>query len=337
MNFSVTIQPTGQVMQVNEGETLLDAALRQSIGLPYGCRSGLCGSCLCSLESGQVDYPDGPSETLRDKPTNALLSCQAVPRSDLLIQVPELLQAQDFEVKTLPCKVHSLERIAHDVVRLQLKLPEGDRLQFQAGQYLNVILADGRKRAFSLANAPHDDAFIELHVRHVEGGQFTDYVFAQMQPKALLRIEAPLGGFTLRESSERPMIFVAGGTGFAPIKGIIEHIIHIGDPRPLQLYWGAHAERDLYLRPLAEQWQQEHSQMRFIPVLSEPDPDWAGRSGWVHQAVLADNPDLSGFDVYMAGPPPMIQAAKQGFEAAGLDLARLYSDSFEYGAAADKT
>ncbi len=336
MSFSVKIEPSGHSMVVEENETLLEAALRQNIGLPYGCRSGLCGSCLCSLESGQVDYPDGPSELLEDEDANALLTCQAIPKSDLVINAPELQQMEEIAVKTLPCKVHSLERIAHDVVRLQLKLPEDQRLQFRAGQYINVILSDGRKRAFSIANAPHDDTFIELHVRHVDGGQFTDFVFSEMQPKAILRIEAPLGSFTLRDQSPRSMIFVAGGTGFAPIKGIIEHALYIGDKRPLTFYWGVRAQRDLYMAQLAEDWQQQHEQIRFVPVLSEPDAGWSGRTGWVHDAVLQDHPDMSDFDVYMAGPPPMIHAAKDGFEDAGLDLARLYSDSFEYGAAADK-
>jgi CDP-4-dehydro-6-deoxyglucose reductase len=217
-----------------------------------------------------------------------------------------------------------------------LKVPDEQRVQFMAGQYLNVILSDGRKRAFSIANAPHDDAFIELHVRHIDGGEFTDFVFSEMQEKSILRIEVPLGCFTLREESDRPMIFVAGGTGFAPVKGIIEHALHIGDQRPIKLYWGVRAERDLYLNGLALKWQQEHEQIAYIPVLSEPDDDWSGRSGWVHDAVLQDNPEMSGFDVYMAGPPPMINAAKDGFAAAGLDLAHLYSDAFEYGAASDK-
>ncbi|MBF0256984.1 MAG: CDP-6-deoxy-delta-3,4-glucoseen reductase [Gammaproteobacteria bacterium] len=337
MSFTVTIEPSGHRMTVEDNETLLEAALRQNIGLPYGCRSGLCGSCMCHLESGQIHYPEGPSEILEGEDPSSILSCQALAQSDLVIRADELEWAQDIEVRILPCKVHSLERIAHDVVRLQLKLPEGQRLQFQAGQYLDVILSDGRKRAFSIANAPHDDEYIELHVRHVDGGQFTDFVFSEMQPKAILRIEAPLGRFTLRDQSDRPMIFVAGGTGFAPIKGIIEHALHVGDSRPLQFYWGVRAQRDLYMAELAQSWQEKHSHIRFIPVLSEPDADWSGRTGWVHEAVQADNPDLSGFDVYMAGPPPMINAAKAGFEAAGLDLARLYSDSFEYGAAADKT
>jgi CDP-4-dehydro-6-deoxyglucose reductase len=336
MSFSVKITPSGHQMTAEDYETLLEAALRQDIGLPYGCRSGLCGSCLCHIESGEVAYPDGRSEFLDDQEANACLACQAVPRSDLVINAPEVEGLQDIEVRILPCKVDRLERMTHDVVRLQLKLPDNQRLQFMAGQYLDVILSDGRKRAFSIANAPHDDAFIELHIRHISGGEFTDFVFSQMQEKSILRIEAPLGSFILREDSERPMIFIAGGTGFAPVKGIIEHALHIGDRRPVQCYWGVRSRRDLYMSDLTDNWQQQYPHITFIPVLSEPDQDWQGRSGWVHEAVLQDNPDMSAFDVYMAGPPPMITAAKDRFAVAGLDLRRLFSDSFEYGAASDK-
>jgi CDP-4-dehydro-6-deoxyglucose reductase len=228
--------------------------------------------------------------------------------------------------------VDAKEQLAHDVIRLHLKLPEGQRLQFLAGQYLDFILRDGRKRAFSIANAPHDDTFIELHVRHVEGGEFTDHVFSAMKDKEILRIQAPLGRFTLREESQRPLIFVAGGTGFAPIKGMIEHAFHTGIHRSMHLYWGVRSKRDLYLPDLPVQWERTHSNFRFIPVLSEPDADWAGRTGFVHQTVAADHPDMSGFDVYMAGPPVMVQAGRRAFEDAGLTLEHMFSDAFEYAA-----
>ena len=232
----------------------------------------------------------------------------------------------------MPCKVEERRQLSHDVIRLKLILPEGQRLQFLAGQYLDFILKDGRKRAFSIANAPHDDAFIELHIRHIEGGEFTDHVFSDMAKSEVLRIQAPLGRFTLREESQRPMIFVAGGTGFAPIKGMIEHAFHAGIRRPMHLYWGVRSRRDLYLPDLPAQWDRDYSEFHFVPVLSEPDADWAGRTGFVHQAVVRDHPDMSSFDAYLAGPPVMVQAGRRAFEDAGLSLEHMFSDAFEYAA-----
>jgi CDP-4-dehydro-6-deoxyglucose reductase len=211
-----------------------------------------------------------------------------------------------------------------------LKLPDNQRLQFMAGQYLNFILSDGRERAFSIANAPHDDKLIELHIRHIDGGEFTDYVFGKLKDKAILRIRGPLGTFFLREDSDRPLIFVAGGTGFAPIKGQIEHAIHIGDKRPMQLYWGVRSERDLYQGAMVKQWADEYKNISFIPVLSEPDEAWNGRTGFVHEAVIEDNPDMSPYDVYMAGPPVMVNAGKDVFIQAGLSTDHMFSDSFDF-------
>jgi CDP-4-dehydro-6-deoxyglucose reductase len=317
---------------VADGETVLAAALRQHVGLPYGCRNGQCGSCAAKLLAGGVAYPEGEPPALQDQPADTCLTCKAVPTSDLRLQVREAQTAAQIEPRLLPVRVHKIEHLAHDVIRLYLKLPENQRLQFLAGQYLDFLLADGKRRAFSIANAPHDDQFIELHIRHVDGGKFTDWVFSQMQEKAILRINAPLGSFTLDEDSQRPMLFVGGGTGLAPLKGQIEHAFYEGVSRPMQLYWGVRSRRDLYLPDLPRQWEAEHANFRFAPVLSEPDPDWDGRRGWVHEAVLADHPDLSGFDVYMAGPPPMIIAARDAFRAAGLADEHMFSDSFEYAA-----
>ena len=213
-----------------------------------------------------------------------------------------------------------------------MKLPENERLQFLAGQYLNFILADGSKRAFSIANAPHDDTFIELHIRHIAGGAFTDSLFSGMEEKTILRIEAPLGSYFLREESNKPIILMGGGTGFAPIKGIIEHAFKIAIDRPMHLYWGVRTRKDLYLPELPEAWAATHNNFRYTPVLSDPDREWQGITGWVHEAVLADYPDLSDYEIYMSGPPPMIKAGKQAFLAHGLPAEALYSDSFEFGA-----
>ncbi len=330
MTFKVAVNDGEQTIEVDAGETILDAALRQDVGLPYGCRNGACGSCISTLVAGEVSYPSGKTSALEKAADNACLTCQAVPQSHVSLQVKVLETAKEIEIKTLPCRVARHQQLAHDVMALWLKLPDNQRLQFMAGQYLNFLLSDGRERAFSIANAPHDDEFIELHIRHVEGGEFTDYVFDRMKDKAILRIRGPLGSFVLREDSNRPMIFVAGGTGFAPIKGQIEHALHIGDTRPMQIYWGVRSERDLYMGDLVQEWADQNEQISFIPVLSEPGENWQGRTGFVHQAVVSDNPDMSGFDVYMAGPPVMIDAGRDAFIEAGLSMDYMFSDSFDY-------
>jgi CDP-4-dehydro-6-deoxyglucose reductase len=328
--FTVHAEPSGHQFDVAPDETVLAAALRQGVGLPYGCRNGQCGSCNATLLAGTVDYPDGRPPALEGALADACTCCKAVPRSDLRLRVREVQHLADIKVRMMPCRVQRIEPLAPEVARLWLKLPEGDRLQFLAGQYLEFVLPDGRARAFSIANPPHDDALLELHVRHVPGGGFTGFVFAQLKEKAILRIRAPLGSFVLREDSARPIIFVAGGTGFAPIKAMIEHARHAGLGRPMRLYWGARSRRDLYLPGLPLAWEAGESGFRYVPVLSEPDADWAGRTGLVHAAVVADHPSLAEFDVYVAGPPPMIDAAREAFGQAALPADRFYSDAFEY-------
>ncbi len=336
MSFKVQVQPSGHEFSVEPEESLLEAAVRQGINLPYGCRNGFCGDCRSALLEGEVRYPDEIPEAIQGQTDEACLTCQARALSDLVIGVHEIEQAQDLRPRILPSKIDRIERLNEDVIRLYLKLPDGERLQFLAGQYLNFILPDGSKRAFSIANAPHDDELIELHIRHVAGGTFTDMLFAGMQEKTILRIEAPLGSYFLREESERPIILMGGGTGFAPIKGIIEHAFKIGIKRPMHLYWGVRSKADLYLPDLPLTWTEEHENFRYTPVLSDPDADWQGETGWVHEQVVADYPDLSPYEVYMSGPPPMIEAGKQAFLAHGLLGEDLYSDSFEYGAAATR-
>jgi len=332
MSFNVRTEPGGHAFEVETGENLLAAALHQGVGLPYGCRNGKCGSCSAKLLQGEVNYPGAMPEALLGQPAGTCLTCQAVAKSDLVLGVAEVETVAEVEIRTLPCRVVGKEQLNHDVVRLYLKLPDNQRLQFFAGQYLDFILRDGRKRAFSIANAPHDDALIELHVRHVPGGEFTDFVFDSMKEKTILRIQAPLGTFILREESDRPIILMGGGTGFAPIKGMIEHAFHVGIDRPMHLYWGARSKRDIYLPDLPGEWMREHPNLTYSPVLSEPDADWEGRTGFVHEAVVADHPDMSGFDVYMSGPPVMVEAGREAFEARGLTMDHMFSDAFEYAA-----
>jgi len=339
MAYRVTIQSSGHSFTVDEAESVLDAALRQGVILPYGCRNGACGSCMGTLAAGTVEYPRGtpPALGARDAAEHKALFCQARPGSDLRIIVREVDAARDIEVKTLPCRVQKLEHLAHDVIRIYLKLPATERMQFLAGQYIDVLIRDHEPRAFSIANAPHDDEFIELHIRYVEGGLFTDQVFHSMKEKAMWRIRGPLGTFFLREDSQHPSILIGGGTGFAPIKGILEHAFEIGIDKPLHLFWGVRARRDLYLDVLPQQWLKEHPNFRYTPVLSEPqDSDhWEGATGFVTDVAIAQYPDLSGHDVYMSGPPVMVQTGHDLFMLHGLDESRFFSDAFEYAAVAE--
>lgn len=333
MGHRVTLYPAGRGFEARADERLLEAALRQAVALPYGCRSGGCGVCRARVLAGEVTYPEGPPLGLTDAERAAgyALLCLAHAASDLVLEAHELAGVAELVVKTLPARVARMAKLSPDVMGLWLKLPAVERLQFLAGQYLDILLPDGRRRSFSIANAPHEDALIELHVRHVPGGSFTTRVFEEIHEKSLLRIQGPLGTFFLREDSPRPAILIGGGTGFAPLKSMLSHAFHLGITRPLRLYWGARTARDLYLRDVPERWARERPNFTFVPVLSEPEADWRGRHGFVHRAVLEDHPDLSGFDVYMAGPPAMIEAARYDFAQAGLPSEQLFYDAFEYG------
>jgi len=334
MAHRVRIRSSGHEFLVEPGESILDAAVRQGHPLPYGCRNGTCASCLGKVISGEVFYPDGPPPALSDEADAAgqAILCQAQIDEDCEIEIDEVEEARDVVVRTLPVRVARIEALAHDVTLLQLRLPAAERLQFLAGQYIDLLLRDGRRRSFSLANAPHDDEFLELHVRRIPGGRFSDELLGTLREKSLLRFEGPLGSFFLREASDRPAILVAGGTGFAPMQSIIEHAIARGLDRPLHLFWGVRARRDLYRAERAEAWAREHAQIRFTPVLSEPAPgdDWSGETGFVHDAVVAAYPDLSAHQVYMSGPPVMIDAGRTAFRAAGLPAGELFFDSFDY-------
>jgi CDP-4-dehydro-6-deoxyglucose reductase len=324
---SVTIQPSGHQFQVEEGEAVLAAALRQGFILPYGCKNGACGSCKGRILAGTVDYGVYQKKALTDeeKAQGKALFCQARPLSDLLIEARTIGAAKDIPVKTLPCRVQTMRRVTDDVMLLGLKLPANERLQFLAGQYLEFLLKDGTRRSFSMGNAPHDDALLELHVRHVPGGQFTDHVFGKMKERDILRFEGPQGTFFLREDSDKPIVFVASGTGFAPIKAIIEHALHKGVARPMTLYWGGRRPKDLYMNALAESWAAQ-GKLKYVPVISDalPEDHWTGRTGFVHRAVMQDFADLSGYQVYACGVPVMVDAARRDFTT----LCRLPEDEF---------
>ncbi len=336
MSYKVTIEPSGHTLDVAEGESVLEAALRQGVILPYSCRGGNCGACGGDVISGSVHYPQGRPGGLSEQAEaeGKALLCQAQPRGDLTVKVRELTGSKEIPPRKVPCRVARIEELAHDVRRIYLQTAANQRLQFLAGQYVDILLKDGRRRGFSLANAPHDDELLELHIRRVAGGEFTNFVFEGLKEKALLRLEGPLGQFYLREDSARPILLMAGGTGFAPVKGIIEHAFHIGVQRPIHLFWGVRARRDLYLDRLALAWTRQHANFQYTPVLSEPLPEdrWEGASGLVHEALLQQYPQLRMFDVYVGGPPAMVTAAKTQFMAHGLDPEHFYADAFEFAA-----
>lgn len=334
MSFQVTILPSGHHFCAAPDETLLQSALDAGIVLPYGCRDGACGSCKGKVVSGEIDYGRYSASALNDteKRQGFALFCCARPRSDLVIESREVCGLRDIAVKKLPVRVEALERAAPDVMVMKLKLPTHERLQFLAGQYIDILLKDGRRRSFSLANPPHADAFLELHIREVTGGHFTRHVFHDMKVREIMRVEGPLGSFFLREDSTKPIIFLAGGTGFAPIKSIIEHAIHHGITRPMALYWGARDPSGLYQRALAEGWASTLPHFEFHPVTSDaPDAPWGGRRGLVHQAVMEDHPDLSGHEVYACGAPAMIDIARQAFMShCSLPADAFFADAFTF-------
>lgn len=333
MPFQIKIEPSGKTISAEEDESVLEAALREGLVLPYGCRNGACGSCKGKIVAGTVDYGNPQPAALTEPEKNAgyALFCQARPTSDIVIQAREISGVGELEVRRLPCRVQEMHRVAEDVMVLKLKLPANERLQFLAGQYIDILLRNGKRRSYSMANPPNDDEFVELHVRNMAQGAFTEFVFGRMKEKDILRFEGPLGTFFLQEDSDKPMILVASGTGFAPIKSVIEHALHLGIDRPMTLYWGGRRPRDIYMGELAGQWQQEHENITFIPVVSEalPEDNWTGRSGLVHQAVINDFPDMSEYQVYACGTPLMVEAAHRDFTTqCQLPEDEFFSDAF---------
>ena len=324
----VTVLPAKVEFEVEEGESVLTAALRQGYILPYGCKSGACSSCKGKLLEGRVDYGVYQKKALPDfeREQGKALFCQAKPLSDLVIEARTVGAAKGIQIKTLPCRIQKMERVAEDVMVLHLKLPANERLIFLAGQFLEFLLRDGSRRSFSMGNPPHNTELLEVHVRHVAGGQFTDHVFGKMKERDILRFEGPLGTFFLREDSQKPIVLVASGTGFAPIKAVIEHALHKGVTRPMTLYWGGRRPKDLYMNALARTWP-----IRYVPVVSDalPEDQWAGRTGFVHRAVMEDFPDLQAYQVYACGVPIMVDSARKDFIAqCRLPEDEFFADSF---------
>jgi CDP-4-dehydro-6-deoxyglucose reductase len=336
--MELTLRPQNRQVRLEPGRPVLESALAARLNLPHSCKGGNCGSCRARLVSGTIRYPRGRPLGLSEAEAAAgyVLLCQAVPEGDLVVEAREIRRVTDVEIKTLPCRVERLERLAPDVMGLFLRLPAVEDFRFRAGQYLDVMLDGGRRRSFSIASPPHDAGRIELHVRRVGAGEFTERVFGSLAPGALLRIEGPLGQFVYRDPEDPiaagPLVLVAGGTGFAPLKSLLRHLLETGVRRPLHLYWGARHEADLYQDAWIRERVARFPELRYVPVLSMAAPAEAARyrTGLVHEAVLADFPDLAAAEVYAAGPPALIAALRATLPAHGLAPERLYFDSFEY-------
>jgi CDP-4-dehydro-6-deoxyglucose reductase len=343
MSFSVSVQPSGRQFQTGSDETILAAGMRQGIGLPYGCKDGACGSCKCKKLSGEVVHGAHQSKALtpEEEAQGFVLTCCATAQSDLVLESRQVVDVGQFPVKKMPVRVMALEKKSHDVMWLKLQLPANDRFQFHAGQYIDFLLRDGSRRSYSMANAPHQlteqEQAVELHIRHMPGGKFTDHVFGAMKEKEILRVEGPLGSFFLREDSDKPIVLLASGTGFAPIKALIEHMQHKGITRPATLYWGGRRPDDLYLNDWVQAQLPQMPNLRYVPVISDalPEDGWSGRTGFVHRAVLQDFPDLSGHQVYACGAPVVVDSARADYTAqGGLPSEEFFADSFT--SAADK-
>jgi CDP-4-dehydro-6-deoxyglucose reductase len=332
MSFKITIEPSGLQLLSEPGESILDAALRHGINLHYGCRNAVCGACKGLIIEGTVFY-DGfetPGLGEDERRQSLALFCRAIPTSDIRIEAEHVISPKTIKINTIAARVDKIERMTPDILCLELRLNDQKRLEFLAGQYIDILLQDGRRRSFSIANAPHMEDIIELHIRHNADGDYTHYIFNEMQENELLQIEGPFGSFYFRENSNHPIIFMAGGTGFGPIKAIIEHALAEGVARPMYLYRGARNAGDLYMNNRIMEWVQQ-SNLNYIPVLSAANvaDNWAGRTGLVHQAITADFKDLRNYEVYSCGPPAMVEAGRTAFLERGLPGDRYFCDAFE--------
>jgi CDP-4-dehydro-6-deoxyglucose reductase, E3 len=330
---NVSLHKSGRSFGVAPGQSLLDAALGAGLNLPHSCKGGNCGSCRARLLQGEIYYPNGRPLGLSDAEVaeGFVLLCQARARGDVSIETLEITTPEHTLIKRLPARIERALPLSHDVMGLYLRLPAAEEFHFEAGQYIDIMLPGGRRRSFSIASPPHDSRLLELHVRRVEGGEFSAPLFNEATRGALLTIEGPLGQFVYRPRQDAgPMLLVGGGTGLAPLLSIIKHLIEKRIERPMLLYWGVRAERDLYAHAALEEMARRTPNLHYLPVLSEPSPAWRGVSGWIHEAVLKDIPDLKDYDVYTAGPPAMIFAVRRDFGRHGVDASRLYFDSFDY-------
>jgi NAD(P)H-flavin reductase/ferredoxin len=332
--FQLMLRPGDESVMARPGETILEAGLRAGIALPFECRSGGCGVCKCAVLQGTVDHGVYQESALTEAERRAgkTLMCCATPLSDLDIECESLGVVRDIPIRSFMARVQRLERLADDVMRVMLQSLDPEPIRFHAGQYINIVLEDRERRAFSFTTAPPVSDLIELHIKLIPGGVFTTYVFNAMKPGDVLRCEGPLGSFHLHEDTERPIIFVAGSTGFAPVKSMVEYAFQTGLKRKMYLYWGVRSLKDMYMKKLPEQWAREHDNFIFVPILSEPvaEDHWTGRTGRVHEAILQDFPDLAGSEVYACGSVNMVETVHKEFLKQGMAQDRCFSDAFNF-------
>lgn len=335
--YTITVEPSGHQFMASDDQNILDAALAAGIVLPYSCRGGACSSCKGKVVSGEYQAGAAPAQILQPEEIEQgfTLLCQAHAKSDMVIESREVRLATDIQIRKLPARLTKLTKPAPDVAVMTLQLPSSETFRFYAGQYVEIILKDGKRRSYSMANSPNQAAALELHVRHMPGGAFTDHVFGAgataMKEREILRLEGPFGSFFLREDSDKPIVFLASGTGFAPIKAIIEYMIEQSIKREAVLYWGGRRPQDLYMDELARDWERQLPQFRYVPVVSDAlqQDNWTGRTGFVHQAVMKDYPDLSGYEVYACGAPIVVESARKDFVAVcGLAEEAFFADAF---------
>ena len=330
----ISIANSSRSFNAAADQPLLQAAHDAALNLPHSCKGGNCGACKARLLRGEIRYPNGAPLGLSaaEVADGLILLCQARARTDLSIETFEMRAADAATARRLPCRIERAVPLSHDVMGLFLRLPIAEDFIFEAGQYIDVLLPGGRRRSFSIASPPHDARPLELHVRRVAGGEFTDRLFHEDMRSALLSIEGPLGSFTYRPhlTDAPPMLLIGGGTGIAPLFSILRHLIENGIERDLKLYWGVRSERDLYAHATLEDMRRRIASFSYVPVLSEAGPAWRGAAGWVHEAALKGIQDLEAIEVYAAGPPAMIAAIQREYDSRGSAKTQLYFDSFDY-------
>ena len=334
MTHTIAVEESDISFPCNDGETILVAAERAGYTMPYSCRKGVCASCEGFLSKGDVKQR---SKEMTG-PAGKVLFCTATAKSDLTIRPRRISRHDPLARKKIKARVFRMSRPADDVAILQLRFPASIRAKFKAGQYLRIRTPDGDERSFSMANAPQESDGVQLHIRHVPGGAFSEKVLASLQLDDKLEVEVPFGDFHLREDNQARYVFVATGTGFAPLKSILDDMIRRRLNREVRFYWGGRSEADLYLAKTCEKWAKRYPWFTFIPVLSEANAKWTGRRGLVHAAVLEDVPNLSDRHVYACGNPMMIEAARNEFTArAGLPSDHFYADAFIPSGSSDTT
>jgi len=333
---TIRLEPSGQQFAAEPDQTILEAALAAGVTLPYGCRDGACGACKGSILAGRVDHGKSRIDTLTEteRATGKALFCCAVPHGDVVIESRAVAGVAEIPVRKLPARIQRLELAAEDVMGMTLKPPANDRFVFLPGQFVDLLLAGGKRRSYSIALSPSREGEIELHIRRMDGGLFSGQVFEALKEKDILRFEGPHGSFYLQNPEQKPLILLAGGPGFAPLQAMLETLLEKESGRSVHLYVGARTRGRLYRDELARRFSAASRNIAYVPVLSAASPAcaWSGRTGLVHEAALADLSDLSGFDAYVCGAPAMVDAARRDFAAAGLPEDRFFADAFTVAA-----